>query len=752
MPRFFLVFSGGVLAVLAVAVLETASVLRLVGGPTVSFGMRIAVIAADAGLVAPALLALATVMGIGSLLLGLVGGRTFVEDLQFVRSQPALRTRAAAVTPLAILGGFLVLVCAAQLGRVTTGEGAPSVSGLAAALGSVLATLAIGVLVFALLPPVWRLVARVGRVWPPIMDPIVTGAFAVALVTLGLAAGMATGDSGGAGGLPAIGVFAVLTRPELDLRPVVYVFAAVGLCLVGGQLLMFDPRAKVARFGVLLAVAELALTLRASSSLGREPAVADVVKLAPLGGPSLRFLRRLSDRDHDGYSAGFGGGDCDDHDPHVNPDATDVPGNGIDEDCSGADAPVIAPEPVPEPPVVAETPRRTFNVVLFTIDTLRFDLGFTGYPRPVTPNLDRLAAKGTVFERAYSTASYTAKAMGALMMGKYTSEAARNWDHYTSYTTANTFFAKRARDAGTFNLAGHCHYYFQWPTGYQQGFDVYDASAIPPGMGDNDSSTTSDRLSDLAIRMLSRSEIKRLGERRFFAWFHYFDPHSQYVHHEGAPDFAHMPGGPPARALYDEEVWYTDKHVGRVLDFIASQPWGPDTAVVVTADHGEAFSDAHGVKTHGHEIWESLVRVPLVVYVPDGGASHVDVKRSHVDVAPTILELLGAPSVVPGQLRGRSLLADVYAKPGEPHEERDVYLDMPEGPYNDMRRALITGPSPGMKLLHLGGTRYQLFDLATDPGETTDLSGDPARFEPLRQRMEAFRARLHEIAVTGAKR
>ena len=90
-------------------------------------------------------------------------------------------------------------------------------------------------------------------------------------------------------------------------------------------------------------------------------------------------------------------------------------------------------------------------------------------------------------------------------------------------------------------------------------------------------------------------------------------------------------------------------------------------------------------------------------------------KRSHIDVAPTLLEIMGGPPAEEGELRGTSLLQDVYLPDGAEHEERDVFVDMPAGPYNGIRRAVITGTTPGMKLINQGGAAYQLFDLANDP-------------------------------------
>jgi arylsulfatase A-like enzyme len=454
-----------------------------------------------------------------------------------------------------------------------------------------------------------------------------------------------------------------------------------------------------------------------------------------------------------------------------------VPGNGIDEDCSGADTP--APVVVPQNPVAkAPKKRRTYNVVLFTVDTLRIDLGFLGYGKPVSPNLDALAEKSTVFERAYSMASYTGKSVGPMMIGKYPSETYRDFNHFNTYAPKNVMVAERARDAHVRTFAAHCHWYFRFPTGLNQGFDGWDTTAIPPGMGDNDNSVTSDRMSDVALRLLAKPEnttpgaavpqgllgeldggveggagveeagappragAPAEGDRRFFAWFHFFDPHAQYVPHSGAPDFS----GPfPAKNLYDQEVWFTDLHIGKVLDYIKSQPWADDTAIVLTADHGEAFAD-HGMNWHGQEIWESLIRVPLLVYVPGAKPRRVSLKRSHIDVAPTLNELLGgAPDEE--ELRGQSLLADVFLPEGQEHEERDVYIDMPAGPYNGIRRALITGPTPGMKLINAGGAAYQLFDLAADPQERRDLATDKEKLTPVLERMQAVRARLKEVEV-----
>ena len=418
-----------------------------------------------------------------------------------------------------------------------------------------------------------------------------------------------------------------------------------------------------------------------------------------------------------------------------------------------ASAELDAAPPKPAPP-------RTFNVILITVDTLRADIGFMGYPRPVSPNIDTLAARSVVYEQAYAMASFTPKSLGPMLIGKYSSETYRDYLHYTDFFPANVFLAERVQAAGGRTAGAATHRYFGWKKGFDQGFDVWDTSAIPPNSIDNDPTITSEKLSDLAIDLLSSSEaadipvrgkepavkVARTGpaQDHFFAWFHYLDPHLPYVPHEGAPSFASIsaPGVPRERAAYDAEVWFTDKQVGRLLEHVAQQPWAKETAIILTSDHGEAFGE-RGHWGHGREIWESLVRVPLIVFVPGIESRRIPAKRSHIDLVPTVLELIGLPR--DSDLSGTSLLEDTRVAPDQA-EERDVFIDMPDGPFNEMRRAVITGPSPGLKLIDFGG-RYELFDLQHDPNEAKSLvAEDPIRFAAARDAMTRVRSKLKPLA------
>ena len=150
------------------------------------------------------------------------------------------------------------------------------------------------------------------------------------------------------------------------------------------------------------------------------------------------------------------------------------------------------------------------------------------------------------------------------------------------------------------------------------------------------------------------------------------------------------------RAAYDGEVWYTDQQIGRLLELVAARAVGrASTAIVVTSDHGEAFGEHHMIR-HGFELWEELVRVPLLFHVPGVAPHHVarpaQRDRSGADACSTSSSAPAARTrAVPFDfLSGHSLAADiVLAAPATSRAERDILVDMPAGPNNDERRAFI---------------------------------------------------------------
>jgi choline-sulfatase len=384
-------------------------------------------------------------------------------------------------------------------------------------------------------------------------------------------------------------------------------------------------------------------------------------------------------------------------------------------------------------------PAPPFNVVLLTIDSLRADMPWAGYPRPIAPRLTALHEHAIDYTHGYSVSSFTSKSLGALVSGKYPSELARTGVFFTQYLRSNPMVCESLADAGVPCVAGMAHAYLaKGYAGFDQGFRDW---RLVPGITfdfNTDPYVTSDKLTPLAIAMLSDPALTAAP---FFAWFHFMDPHDKYQSHDGGPHYGTRP-----RDLYDEEVFYTDGWVGKLVDFVLAQPWGKRTVIVVSADHGEAFGEHHEYR-HGHELYEELVHVPLFFVVPGRTDAHaIDVPRSQIDLVPTIVELLGqSPASIPG-LRGRSFAQELLGGASEP--ARDVVCDLPRDDWDERRRSLL---HEGFKLIAFGDdVRFELYDLHADPGEQTDLywkRRDVAN-DMLRRYREACRS-IEDVAPSG---
>ena len=233
------------------------------------------------------------------------------------------------------------------------------------------------------------------------------------------------------------------------------------------------------------------------------------------------------------------------------------------------------------------------------------------------------------------------------------------------------------------------------------------------------------------------------------------DPHDQYKSHE--PEIPAW--GRTVRDRYDGEVTFTDKYVGKLLDFVASKPWGRTTAIVVSADHGEALGE-HGQYSHGFELWENLVRVPLLFVVPGATPRHVDEARSAIDLAPTIVDLLGvAPDA---GFEGKSLVPEIFGATLTGAEARDVVLDLPMTSDSDRRRAIVHGKWKLIAFSDDDGASaasprrgphqmlFQLFDLEADPGELHPITrGDD--FRDMLARYKAASKAIHDVAPYGCR-
>jgi choline-sulfatase len=390
--------------------------------------------------------------------------------------------------------------------------------------------------------------------------------------------------------------------------------------------------------------------------------------------------------------------------------------------------PVVAPPPSatasasaePATPAPLTAPPGKLNVLLITIDSLRADMPWAGYGRDIAPALAAFEKKAVSYTHAYSISSYTAMSLAGLLAGRYPGELERSGYFFSSYPDSVLMFPELLQKAGVHTMAAHAHFYFdRQHGGLHQGFDTWKIVEGITANNKTDENVTSPQHLELAEKMLGD---KAATAKTFFAWFHFMDPHDEYMPHAGIG-----PYGKTSRDKYDAEVTFTDQHVGKLLAFVAAQPWAKDTAIIVSSDHGEAFGE-HKMHRHGFELYEMLVRVPLMIQAPGISPRHIDVPRSAIDLAPTILDLTGAPAEA--SFQGKSLVPEIYGKEAE---ERDVIVDLPRTSDNDRRRALIHGHT---KIIAWGDDySWELFDIGKDPGEEVDLKkSDPALFDEMKKR------------------
>lgn len=374
------------------------------------------------------------------------------------------------------------------------------------------------------------------------------------------------------------------------------------------------------------------------------------------------------------------------------------------------------------------------DVIVVVIDTLRADrLGALGGRGRSTPFLDELAARGTLFTRAHAVSPWTCPSVAALLTSRYPSQL-RIADFDSRIPDTEISVVERFAAAGYRTLGFSGNLRLTRALGYGQGFTVWGPALLP-----HSAKPSSDRLTQKLFRQLDRH--RRRGVRApVLAYIQPMEPHSPYGQHDAAVR-ARL-GLPAARvrelngrldafrwdtltaedrrdleALYDGEVAAIDARLRRLFDGLRMRGLLDHAVVVVTADHGEEFDD-HGMFMHGTSLFEELIHVPLLVLRPgDTGGRRVETPVSLLDVAPTLLELVGLPAEP--RFEGRSLRAWLDGAPAGAGPVRAELLPAPGFLLGRHSLAVVEGPLKLIVARPAGILREQplLFDLATDPGE-----------------------------------
>jgi len=361
----------------------------------------------------------------------------------------------------------------------------------------------------------------------------------------------------------------------------------------------------------------------------------------------------------------------------------------------------------PSPP-----PRR--SVLLLTLDTTRWDaVGFLNGAAEETPNLDRLAAESVVFEDALTVAPLTLPAHTSLLTDLYPLRHGVRDNGLYRLPEAATTLAEVLGDAGWTTGAAVAACVLDAGYGIDQGFAAFDA---PDPHGDLAAVTYVERP---AREMVDRA-LDFLGhaDGPFFYWLHLYDPHAPYDSH--GPTAPLPASGDPrdlTRRQYAEEVRAMDEEIGRLFRVLSARGQAEDLVVVVAADHGESLGE-HGESTHGYFLFDSTMKVPLLIRDPDLAPQRVTAPVSLVDVMPTLLSLLDVPppdvaldglDLAPG-LRGQEPFPDGRLRL---IESRHLYDNLGWAPYE----GLVRGP---WKYVH---SRHDaLYDRVEDPTERLDLA------------------------------
>ncbi len=370
------------------------------------------------------------------------------------------------------------------------------------------------------------------------------------------------------------------------------------------------------------------------------------------------------------------------------------------------------------------TKGRDFNVILVTLDTVRADaLGCYGRRDVETPVLDGFAARGVRFDRCYAQAPLTLASHTTLMTGTQPLFHRVRDNGAFVVPPKMVTLAELFRDKGYATGAFVGAYVLDSQWGLGQGFDLYFDRFDLEKYGKISLESVQRPANEVLDAALPWLEARK--DKPFFAWIHLYDPHAPYE--PPAPYDARYAALP-----YLGEIAFVDAQLGRLRDRLEADGLLDRTFVVIAGDHGEMLGE-HGETTHGFFLYQSALRVPLIIATPFPRFQGTVAAEPAglVDVLPTVCRMAGLP--VPPEVQGRSLVPAFAGRPGRrpPLVYSETFYPRFHFGWSELqsvqdgRWKLILAPAP------------ELYDLEADPGEENNLAAREAGvFRDLKARAE----------------
>ena len=375
------------------------------------------------------------------------------------------------------------------------------------------------------------------------------------------------------------------------------------------------------------------------------------------------------------------------------------------------------------------------SILILCVDTLRADhTGLYGYHRPTTPNVDQFFSEGTVFNNAYSTASYTTPAVFSLLTGLSPQQHGIRILYQQAYPELDSLPRQLSRLGYQTAAIVSNQVLTAEASALDQHFDYYDDTMETPQNFSGLYERNAEGTTDAALRWLAAF---RKPERPFLLYVHYMDPHDPYDPPDNKPvTFSHTgslafdpeekvkdsmrrPGVTDALDYvdrYDEEIAYADEQIGRLLKMLQEKGLLDSLLVIFCADHGETLMEHEKWFRHSYHIYEEQVRIPLAIRGPEFQKSRVDELVSLLEIAPMIRSTIGLQENSPGR---RDSLPPDCPWSNMLHVESDLMLDV-------QWRGLVGADKKWMVALNHKDPEKKIldarhYDLAKDPGEQNPI-------------------------------